>query len=449
MFDLYSSLIPYPSHSMFDIIITNATIVNHNDSFSGDIGIIDDRIHTIAPHIYEEAGEKIEAGGMFVLPGCIDPHVHLRTPGNEEKEDFKTGTKAAIKGGYTTLFDMPNTSPSTISQKSLQEKRQLALKESYCNMGFYMGLTPKNIKNIDKQKNIIGYKMYMGSSTGDLLVDDISMQETAFKNIQEKILSIHSENESIMKENLKYYKDMNDPEIHSCIRSKECAIAETKKAITFAKKYKTPLNICHISTQEEVEMVRQAKKEKFNITCEVSPHHLFLDEDDYIKQENFVKVNPPLRASKDKESLWDGISDGTINFIASDHAPHLKEEKEKDYWKAPSGIPHLDTTLQILLEQVNKKRMSLENLVKITSFNTAKRFNIPKRGEIKEGFIADLIIVDLKKEWIIQNEMLETKCKWSPFHGTTGKGQNILSIIGGEVVYDSNFFKKGNNVEIF
>lgn len=435
-------------NDMYDLLIKNAFVVEPENISVQDVLINKGTIVAIKKHIDEEAQEILQAAGLYLMPGCIDPHVHLRTPGATHKEDITTGTKAAIKGGYTVVFDMPNTTPSTITQQAYQEKKAIGKEMSYCHIGFHFGVVPNNVKTLSTE-GVKTVKMYMGASTGDLLVDDISLQEAMFKNAGDITIFVHAEDESLIQEAKEFYKEQNDPEIHSCIRHTGCAVKAVETALSFAKKYNTKLHVCHISTKEELDLIQQAKREGVPVTCEVGPHHLYLTYDHYSILGNRIKMNPPVRSEADTQSMWEGLADGSIDCIGSDHAPHTKEEKDQSYWSAPSGVPELDTTLQLLLLAVHEKKLTLLDCVRIMAENPAHILGLEKRGTIKEGNIADLILVDLEKPWIINDQSLETKCGWTPYEGWEGKGMNMLTILAGEIVYDSGFFHQGVRREVF
>jgi dihydroorotase len=378
----------------------------------------------------------IDAKGMIVLPGLIDVHVHFREPGDIQKEDFLTGSRAAAAGGVTTVLDMPNNKPPITNAAALEDKRELA-KKSIVNYGFYFGATSNNIDEIKKAKNIAGVKTYMGSSTGNLLVTDDSALGRIFSSGE--LIAVHAEDEEMMLKNAERYKNEHNAEIHGKVRSQECAAAAVKKAVDIAKKYNTKLHICHSSTEEEMRLIAAAKKDA-NISCEVTPHHLFLTAAAMRKLGNFAKMNPPLRSKSDVEALWKGISRGVVDIIATDHAPHTIEEKEVDYWKAPSGVPGVETMLPLLLNAVNNNILSLQQLVKLTSENPAERFGIKNKGKIIARADADLVIVDMKKEKTIKNSEIVSKCAWTPFDGWKVKGRVIATIANGEIIYRSGEF---------
>lgn len=380
-------------------------------------------------------GERINADGKIILPGLIDIHVHLREPGMTYKEDFRTGTMAAAAGGVTTVFDMPNTKPATTTALLLEEKRQTAAEKAIVNYGLYMGATTENIMEIKKARNTAGVKLYMGSSTGNLLVTDA----TAIKNFlgSGKTTIIHAEDEELMKKNSEKYKNEHSPTIHAKIRNDEVEANAVKNAISILKSASDVkrAHFTHTSTAKSIEILKEAKK-KQPVSCDATPHHLFLTYEELKKQGNFAKMNPALRGKEDVEALWKGIENGVVDCIATDHAPHTIEEKEADYWEAPAGVPGLETMLPLLLDAANKKRITLEKVAELTSEKPAKLFGIQNKGKIAAGYDADLVITDMNKTKTVANEELFTKCGWSPFNGWKLKGWPLITIVNGEIVYN-------------
>lgn len=353
---------------------------------------------------------------LITIPALIDPHVHFRTPGQEYKEDWESGAKSAKAGGVTTVFDMPNNNPATIDAVSLRAKKELIEKQlkninSSLHYYLYFGATNDNLEEIEKVKNeVIGIKLFMGASTGNLLVTKPEILEKWFAKATELnlILAVHAEDElEIQKEK----KLIPNPTVrdHSQIRSRSAAIKAVTQAIALAQKYNTKLYICHISTKEEIELVRQAKIAGVQIFAEVTPHHLFLNENDYEKLGNLGQMNPPLRTIEDNLALWKAIEDGVIDTIGSDHAPHTLEEKSHSYPDSPSGVPGIETTLPLLLNAYHQGKITLEKIVALTSQNIQKIFNLPTNNE--------WVIIDQAKEQIVKNENLYTKCQWSPYAG--------------------------------
>jgi len=375
-------------------------------------------------------------GNFLALPALVDPHVHFRTPGAEHKENWISGAEAAIAGGVTTVFDMPNNIPSTENTKTLKHKKhlideQLAEVNIPLHYYLYLGATPNNlneIKEIKKLRNyVVGVKMFMGASTGNLLVDKIEDQEKIFKACAENdlILAVHAEDELEIGNWKLEIGATNDIKEHSNIRNRKAAIIAVTNAINLAQKYGTKLYICHVSTKEEVELIKSAKLSGVKVYAEATPHHLFLSENDYERLGTLGQMNPPLRTALDQKALWQGILDGTIDTIGTDHAPHTLEEKAKIYPNSPSGVPGIETTLPLLLNEYNLGKISLEKIVELTRTNAQKIFGLPKNN--------DWVIVDLDLEKEVKNENLKTKCGWSPFNSTTLRGWSIATIIQNKI----------------
>ncbi|MDP4008323.1 MAG: dihydroorotase [Candidatus Peregrinibacteria bacterium] len=425
-------------------LLSNVNIVTPKKTFQGHILIEDGKIAKIYKGGHEVMGEfdeEYNLEGMYVLPGVIDAHVHFRTPGHEYKEDWKTGSAAAIAGGVTTVLDMPNNNPPAISVEALDAKRSLINGKTRVNYGLYIGATPTNIEEIKKASNIAGVKIYMGSSTGDLLVDEHSVIEKIFESLPDILIAIHAESELMMKENLEKFKDSNDPSVHSKIRSCECAHIATKEAIHIGKKYGNRLHICHMSCESELDEVKKFKAAKstehdLRLSCEVTPHHLFLNTSDYDRLENYARMNPPLRHVTDNKALRKGLKDGSIDMIATDHAPHTKEEKERSYTEAPSGIPGVQTSLPLLLNEVNRGELNLQDVVRLMCENPARIFGIINKGVIEEGYDADLVIIDMDMEKEVKNREQFSKCGWSAFDGEKLKGWPVMTFVHGILVYD-------------
>jgi dihydroorotase len=380
-----------------------------------------------------DSDEKIDCKGGIVLPGLIDTHVHFREPGMEWKEDWSTGSKAAAKGGITFVLDMPNTKPPTTTKGRLEEKKKLAEK-SVVNFGLYIGIGEENLNQIEElAKFAHAFKIYMTESTGELKLTAYDLLVKAFSIVSKtkRVLCLHAEDQRIIEEYSK--KNPNN----AYFRPPEAEIAAIKQAIEITKQTGVKAHICHVTTKGGLDLIRKAKTEKLNITCETCPHYLFMTEKDLKEKSAFIKINPPLRSKKDQMALWKGISDGTIDIIASDHAPHTYEEKSQDISNAPSGVPGVETTLQLMLNAVNKRIITLEKLVKLMHDNPIERFDLVDYGKIETGITANLTIIDLKKPWKISRDELLTKCKWSPYEGWKGKGMPIMTIINGNIAHRS------------
>lgn len=446
--------------------LTNAQIVTPNEIFWGSVIISDGKIVEV------QRGKELNLGGAmgnsqkiinlegkYLLPGLIDVHVHFRTPGNPEKEDWLTGSKAALAGGVTTVLEMPNTNPPTIDEKALNEKRKLAGKQALINYGFYVGAMRENVEEIKDLKNIAGVKIFMGSSTGGLLLDqkedlekfmaeNSGPQGPEGESKNAHLLAVHAELNSCIDEHAKKYEEEHGGSLaraeaatHSKIRAAECAHEAVKEVLHLAKKYDARVHICHVSSALELESIRKFKNGgpkalQQNVSVEVTPHHLFLTDQDYEKYGNLVKVNPPLRSAHDQVALWEAVKDGTVDMIATDHAPHTLEEKQLPYEQAPSGVPGVQTMLPLLLTEVNAGVITLQKVVELCAANPARLFGIAHKGAIEVGYDADLTVVDLDLEERICHRYLWTKVDWSPFHNWVLKGFPVMTFVAGELNYE-------------
>jgi len=419
----------------YKILIKNGTIVDSKTQIKRDVLISNGKIKKVEKNINSQADRIIDASQKFIIPGVIDPQVHFREPGLTHKEDIKSGARSAVCGGITTFFEMPNTNPATTNSKLLEEKFKIAEKSSVANFSFFLGATPNNIDEIKNLKGNCGVKIFMGSSTGDLLVDRDSDIEKIFKYCN-KIIAIHSEDEQVLNETAKTIKNPNFSD-HPNMRPVKAAVTSTNKAINFALKYKKRLHILHLSTSEEVKIIRKIKNTGL-VTSETTPQHLLLNAPDiYDDIGSYAQMNPPIREKHHQEELWKGLFDGTINCIATDHAPHTIQEKNKPYGIAPSGMPGVETSLPLMLNQVNKGKITLQDIIKWMCENPAKIYQIKNKGFIKEGFDADIALVDLNKIKIIRAKNMQSKCGWSPFEGLEVKGWPIMTIVNGNIVYEN------------
>lgn len=375
---------------------------------------------------------------LISLPALIDPHVHFRVPGGEHKEDWETGAKAALFGGVTTVCDMPNNTPPCTTIEALEAKKrlidaQLKRADVPLRYGLYFGADRDHLDQISLAKGkAVALKIFMGCSTGGLVIDSDADLENAFRLAKEAdlLVAVHAEDESILTQKKKEFSlhssgcwDITDPALHSKIRPREAAICATAKAIHLAKATGARLYILHIGTQEEVALVRIAKREGLPVFAETTTHHLFLSEEDYEAFGTFVQMNPPLRSKSDQAALWEGISDGTIDTIGTDHAPHTREEKELPFGQAPSGIPGVETLLPLMLDAVNQGKLSLERLIELTHTNPQKIFNLPPHD--------DCVLVDMEKEMRVTDEMMHSKCGWTPYRGRLLKGWPEYVILDG------------------
>jgi dihydroorotase len=407
------------------LIIRNGIIVTPDSIARGDILIIDETIARVANSIDEANAQIIDAGGYHILPGLIDAHVHLRDPGATHKEDFATGTRAALAGGVTTLLDMPNNPIPTTTRAALEAKRKIACEKAVCDFGFFIGATPENGSFELGDWGAIGVKLYMGATTGDLLVTDFDATFRHFTAPHQLPIVVHAEDH----ESLKFFASDSSRARPSAKRPPLSASLAVSRAIALAEETGRPLHIAHLSTAREIELVKQAKSRGVNISCEVAPHHLFLSTDDESRLGAYGIVNPPLRASEDVRALWENLAH--VDLFATDHAPHTLEEKNSS--KPPSGMPGLETMLPLLLNAVNEKRLSLQDLVRMSARNPARVFNLKAKGEIAEGSDADLVFVKLDAAYRLQKPW-QTKCNWSPFEGTRVRGKIVQVFLRGRRV---------------
>lgn len=424
-------------------LIKNALLINENNSQIASLLIEDERIKKIfsenenLPH----ADKIIDATGLWLLPGIIDDQVHFREPGLTQKADIASESAAAVAGGLTSFIEMPNTNPATITNQLLQEKFDIAKNSSYINYSFMLGATNDNIeeiRNINKSE-VAGIKMFLGSSTGDLLVDDDEAIENILSSTK-SIVAVHCEDNEIINANLKKFEakyGSNIPsKFHSQIRSEDACYKSSSKAIEIAKKTGGRLHIFHLSTEKELELLSNEPLSQKNITAEVCVHHLWFSDKDYERLGNKIKWNPAVKTEKDRLALIQALKDGKIDVVGSDHAPHLLSEKMQDYTKAPSGGPMVQHTLLVMLELAEQKYFSKEEVVKFTCHNPAELFGIVDRGFVREGYFADLVLVNPNIPTKVEKENLLYKCKWSPLEGETFKHSVQTTFVNGKIVFD-------------
>jgi dihydroorotase len=389
--------------------------------------------HRIDHFVESDAQISIDAEELMLFPALIDPHVHFRTPGAEHKENWETGARAAIAGGVTTVFDMPNNDPPCITLERLLEKKrlidsQIAKAKIPLRYRLFFGADRKTLSQIPKVKNqIAGLKIYMGSSTGGLLMSDRNSLEEAFRiaGLHDILVAVHAEDEQLIQLNQKKHAGQSDPRLHSAIRSPAVAAKSVALAIELAKKHKARLYIVHVSSKDELDLIRQAKKEELPVYAEAAPHHLFLSEAAYGKLGTKALVNPPLRSSKDCEALWEAVSDETIDTVGTDHAPHTLEEKNRPYGAAPSGFPSIELYFPLLLNAYHEKKLSLEQIVSLTHTRPQEIFDLPLNE--------DIVLVNLNKKREVSDSDLHTKAKWSPYAGRTLQGWPRYTILGGKL----------------
>lgn len=376
---------------------------------------------------------NIDGKPLTILPALIDPHVHFRVPGGEHKEDWRTAARAAIQGGVTTVCDMPNNHPPCTTDERLEAKKELIDKQLQevdipLRYHLYFGADQGHLEQIPLvQEKVCALKIFMGCSTGGLVIESDEALDEAFHRAREAgmLVAVHAEDEALLREAKKKYPITNDPALHSKLRPREAAIRATEKALHLCEKYHTPLYLLHMSTKEELQLVKKAKKSGLPVFVEVTTHHLFLTEEDYKTFGTLVQMNPPLRTLEDQEALWEGIRDGTIDTIGTDHAPHTLEEKRLPFGQAPSGIPGVETLLPLMLDAVFRGRLTLKRLLELTRYNSEKIFFLPPHP--------DVVLVDLNLEKEVREEELASKCGWTPYRGRILRGWPCYTILKGRV----------------
>ncbi|MEO9478153.1 MAG: dihydroorotase [Maribacter dokdonensis] len=438
---------------MGKIVLKNGTIVNEGIVQEKDILIVDDVISKIADDISDADAEVIDVAGMHILPGVIDDQVHFREPGLTHKGTIATESRAALAGGITTFMEQPNTTPQTTTIEKLEEKFATASNSAYANYSFLFGGTNDNLEELKRlDKNACsGIKLFLGSSTGNMLVDDEKVIENIFSNT-EMVISAHCEDETTIRENLAKYKaeygDDIPVEMHPIIRSEEACYLSSSRAIALAKKTGARLHVFHLSTGKETDLFRNdIPLEQKKITAEVCIHHLWFSDADYANKGTLIKWNPAVKTAKDRDMLWNALLDDRIDVIATDHAPHLLEEKNNVYTKAPSGGPLVQHALNAMLEKVKDGTITLEKMVQKMCHNPAILFQIEKRGYIREGYYADLVVANLNSPWTVSKENIAYKCKWSPFEDTTFSSKVVHTFINGHLGYSNGVFSEKRNAK--
>jgi len=440
---------------MRTVLIKNAQIVNEGTITSGDVLIEADRIAEIAPSIsVKNADTKvIDADGFYLIPGMIDDQVHFREPGLTHKATIKTESRAAVAGGITSFIEMPNTVPQATTIDLLEEKFAIAAKDAHANYSFMFGGTNDNLSEIlkvDKTK-VAGLKLFLGSSTGNMLVDNPKVLEEIFSKT-DLLISTHCEDEATIKKNLEQaiaiYGDDIPMEKHPEIRSEQACYISSSQAIALAKKTGARLHVFHLSTAKETKLFDKKKplKDK-KITAEVCVHHLWFTSEDYASKGTKIKWNPAVKTKKDREGLWKALNEGRIDIIATDHAPHTLEEKNNVYTKAPSGGPLVQHALEALFEMHRKGYITVEKLVEKIAHNPAILFEIKDRGYIREGYKADLVLINPNAPWTVTKENIAYKCGWSPFEGTTFRARVTHTFVNGHLAYENGKIAKSTNGE--
>jgi dihydroorotase len=430
-------------------LIKNATLVNEGKSFRSDVLIVDGKIASVKPFItFEENIKIIDATGLYLLPGVIDDQVHFREPGLTHKGEIYTESKAAVAGGVTSFMEQPNTIPAATTIELLEQKYSRAKEVSLANYSFFMGTTNSNLEEVLKldARNVCGVKIFLGSSTGEMLVDNEAALDLIFSKVK-MLIAIHAEDDGVIRKNLDFYKEKfgeNIPvEFHPLIRSHEACYNSSAKAIARAKKFGTRLHIFHVSTAEEIALFDNSVplKEK-KITAEVCIHHLWFSDADYKTKGTLIKWNPAVKTAADRDALWNALLDNKLDVIATDHAPHTLNEKNQSYTKAASGGPLVQHSLVAMLEKSREEKISIERVVEKMSHAVADLFRIEKRGYIREGYWADLVLVNLNSPWTVTKENIYAKCGWSPFEGITFCSQVEKTFVNGNLVFDKGIFNE-------
>jgi dihydroorotase len=427
---------------MQDILIKNGTFINEGKQFSGDMLIRNGKIEKIASQIDTPANVKeLNAEGKWILPGIIDDQVHFREPGLTHKAELFTESRAAVAGGTTSYMEMPNTKPPALTQELLQQKYDRAAKVSLANYSFFMGASNDNLEEVLKtnERAVCGIKVFMGSSTGNMLVDDEKTLEGLFSKVP-MLIATHCEDEETVRANMAKFKEKygeNVPiEMHPIIRSVEACYKSSSLAVNLAKKYNTRLHILHLTTAKELDLFRNdiPLKEK-RITSEVCVHHLYFNSDDYAKYGSGIKCNPAVKGPEQQQALLPALLDNRLDIIATDHAPHTWEEKQQTYFKAPSGVPLVQHSLNIMMEFVQEGKISMEKVVEKMCHAPAECFQVDKRGYLREGYWADVLIVDPDKKWTVAKENILYKCGWSPLEGHEFTGKVESTIVSGHLAW--------------
>ena len=434
---------------MKKILITNANIVNEGAIFPGDVLINEGLIERIEKSLSVHADIIIDAKGKYLIPGIIDDQVHFRQPGLTHKANIGSESRAAVAGGITSFMEMPNTVPNTLTQALLEDKYQIAAKTSLANYSFFMGASNDNIEEVVRtnKKNVCGIKVFMGSSTGNMLVDNEKTLEMIFKNAG-MLVATHCEDEKTIRENVEVYKaiygDDAPTAVHPEIRNEEACYRSSSMAVELAKKFDTRLHILHISTAKELDLFRNdiPLKEK-KITAEVCVHHLWFDKNDYYGLGNLIKWNPAVKEAKHKQALMKALLDDRLDIIATDHAPHTLAEKNTNYWKAPSGAPMVQHSLNVMLEFYRERKISLQKIAEKMSHAPADCFQLEKRGYIREGYWADLVLVDLNSSYKVSKSNLLYHCGWSPLEGQEFHSRVTHTIVSGHLAFaDGKFYEE-------
>ena len=433
---------------MHDLLITNARLVNEHVVSQQDVLIANKRIVQIDKDLqHKEAKRVVDAEGKFLIPGMIDDQVHFREPGLTHKADIATESHAAIAGGITSFMDMPNVKPPTLSLELLQQKYQAAQQRAQANYAFYLGASNDNLEVIKSLPKDLacGIKVFMGASTGNMLVDNDEVLEGIFKHASVPIIT-HCEDSPLIEKNLKIFQQQYGDDIpieyHPIIRSEKACYKSSLKAVNLAKKHDTQLHVLHLSTAKELALFTKGEVQNKSITAEVCVHYLFFNAADYAEKGALIKCNPAIKTLQDQQGLLQGVNEDQIDIIATDHAPHLLEEKRGNYLTSPAGLPLVQHALLSVLEHYHDNIFSIEKIVEKTSHNVANRFAVVDRGFIREGYFADLALIDVDKAFTVSSDNILYKCGWSPFDGYTFRSAIDATILNGQVVYEKGKFSK-------
>ncbi|MER9468430.1 dihydroorotase [Mesorhizobium sp. M0482] len=417
---------------IYDLILTGGTVVNHDGQGFRDVGINGGRIAAIGDLREASADETIDCRGLHIVPGVVDSQVHFREPGLEHKEDLETGSRAAVLGGVTAVFEMPNTNPLTTSEATLADKVRRATGRMHCDFAFWVGGTRDNAKDagdLERLPGAAGIKVFMGSSTGDLLVEDDEGVASILRNTRRRA-AFHSEDEFRLRERLGE-RIAGDPSSHPVWRDEIAALRCTERLVRIARQVRARIHVLHISTAEEIGFLEQHKDVA---TCEATPHHLTLSADDYAQLGTLIQMNPPVRATRHRDGVWYGVAQSIVDVLGSDHAPHTLAEKAKPYPASPSGMTGVQTLVPIMLDHVNAGRLTLQRFVDLTSHGPQRIFGIARKGRIAAGYDADLTIVDLKRRETIANAQQGSKAGWTPYDGRQVTGWPVGTIVRGRRV---------------
>ena len=398
------------------------------------------KILAIDPPLSVRVDEHVDAAGLTLIPGCIDDQVHFREPGLEHKEDLRTGSIACAKGGITTFLEMPNTKPTTTTVEALHDKLRRASEKCVVNYGFYIGATSDNLDVLRSARRTPGIKIFIGSSTGDLLVDQQEALERIFAETTLPICA-HCEDEQTVRANQQRLQGTTNVADHSLIRDHAAAIISTKRSVDLATRHRHQFHVLHVSTAQEVEFL---KDRPAWVTAEACPHHLFFNVDDYARLGSQVQMNPSIKTAVDNAALWEGLRSGVIEVIATDHAPHTVEEKAQPYPKSPSGLPAVENSLALMLDAAHRGLCTLEQVVEWMSAAPARIWKLKDKGQIAEGFDADLVLVDRRRQLTVRNQEQVTKSRWSPWDGSTLTGQPLTTWVMGQIVWSDGALRPGS-----